>query len=153
MEAGLSLSTDAKFSNDVKLSLTSPMPQKSQCDSVKAVTSPLREIVAYGNFGPSSYARSARPVIADVNVIVLPKWRGRKWSLDVMKVCLQGIASRGYLGVQGEASVDNVASIKMMLGTGYVINGTLPMGIFYKNIGWVDSNMSYIPLSVIQQNI
>ena len=105
--------------------------------------------IGYANFGPSSYSRSANPVLADGNVIFVPEYRNRGLARTLMGILTLGAVVSGYKGGQSEWSMDNVASGKVSMVDGSVANGVLPRGIFYRDVGWVDSCLAYKSLEMI----
>ena len=102
------------------------------------------QTVAFGNFGPSPYARSAAPALTDGNMVILPEFRNKRWFRQI-SMMNTGLANGVDLmrSVQGETSIANLANLSAALHMGYVVNGVLPKGIYFKDHGWMDLVMYY----------
>ena len=113
-----------------------------QWHTIVATLRSTGRVIGYTNFGPSSYCRSASPVVAEGNSVIAPEYRGRGFSRIFMGVWAWGVFVSGYKGMQTEWSMDNVASGRSCM-QGTVPNGILPRSIFYRDVGWVDSCLAY----------
>jgi len=108
-------------------------------------TSSSGTVICYSNFGPSLFSRSiTNPVLSDGNIVVLPEFRGRRWAKEIQEVQFSICHDVGYKLIFGETSVKNKAAIFTMKRLGAVFTGSIPRGIYFKNVGWVDLLTLYV---------
>ena len=109
----------------------------------------LPQIVAFASFGPSTYSRDAKSVLADANLVLAPELRGKRLASEI--ITINGGLSRdmGLGAIYGEMAATNVASLRAGLARGSIVTGSIPKGIFFKDKGWVDLIMFYSPPGTI----
>lgn len=102
------------------------------------------QTVAFGNFGSSQFSRSAAPALVDGNQVILPEFRSRKWLRQIFILDLAGdVGVR--LSCQGDTASLNAATIRVFTQIGFIVDGVLPKGIYFKDQGWTDLVLYYRP--------
>ena len=77
-------------------------------------------------------------MISDGNSLILPEFRGRRWSTRTNALQFHVARSVGYRGVMGETCVRNQPSYRYMRRLGATPTGSIPRGIYFRDVGWVD---------------
>jgi len=111
------------------------------------------KIVGFQNFGPSLFSRSQQAsVLSDGNNVIIPEFRGLRLSEEFSNIQSAIAIDCGFACIFGETAVLNLPSIIGMSRLGIVHTGTIPKGIFFKNIGWVDLVTLYMPFTKEHQS-
>ena len=108
------------------------------------------QTIAYTNFGESPFSRSSASKLTDGNMVILPEWRSKKWfrHLSMINFAKENVLMTAG---QGETAIVNLASLKVSLQFGYIVNGVLPKGIYFKDHGWMDLVMYYRPADAVTE--
>ena len=134
-----------------ELDSTSSQSQESisnTSDIGHVATSSRRTVIAYANFGLSLFSRSVNnSILSDGNIVMLPEFRGRRWANEIHEVQFTISYDVGYKRVFGETSVKNMGSILSMRRNGATITGSIPRGIYIKDVGWMDLVTLYFVLN------
>jgi hypothetical protein len=95
--------------------------------------------VAYANFGRSLLSRSVNnPLLSDGNVVLLPEFRGRRWSSELQRIQFGISYDAGLRRIMGETSTKNIPELLSMRRLGVIVTGSLPRGVYLKDCGWLD---------------
>jgi len=102
-------------------------------------------IIAYANIGKSFFSRSVNnSKISDSNIVILPEFRGRHWSEQLL-VIRAGISyDMGFTVAMGDTVINNMPIVVNGSRIGVVMVGTIPRGVYIKNVGWIDTVVGYL---------
>jgi hypothetical protein len=101
-------------------------------------------IVGYSNFGPSLFGRSVNhAILSDGNVVLRPQFRGLGWSSEILNINSSISCDVGYRCLFGETAVTNPAVLTAMKRNSVLLCGSVPRGVYFRNIGWADLILLY----------
>jgi hypothetical protein len=98
-----------------------------------------KKVIGYANFGPSLFSRSVNhAILSDGNIVMLPEFRSRRWSSELQQIQFEISYDVGFRCVFGETSIKNIPSMLSMRRLGVILTGSIPRGIYFKDVGWTD---------------
>lgn len=109
-------------------------------------------VISFSNFGASLYSRSrSASALVDGNNIILPEFRGRRLSEEIVEIHMKLAVDCGFTCMIGETAATNLPTLAGMLSGGFFNVGSVPKAVFFRNVGWVDSIVFYRALSKDQK--
>jgi hypothetical protein len=99
----------------------------------------VTRIIAYAGFSSSLYSRSLEhPILADSNIVLLPEFRNRHWSDDLLYILQSIVYAAGFRRIFGDTAMRNIPMLLFTSKMKGAATGSIPRGIFLKEFGWTD---------------
>ena len=96
---------------------------------------------------------TTEPIADFGNMVIVEKFRGRHWYWDTAKfvqdLLLQYAAEgKQITGLIVDSAVTNLAAIQLSRKMGSICNGVLPKMVYFKETGWIDVILFFLPINV-----
>ena len=123
---------------------SSPSPRHELADDGDTARHSPGGIIAYANIGTSLYSRSVNnSKICDGNIVVLPEFRGRRWSGELLELRSMICYDVGLPVVISDTLMNNKPILLNANRFGVTLTGTIPRGAYLKDVGWIDTVVNY----------